>query len=223
MTGSGSCRNSCGRKSSDCYCDNVCKGFKDCCYDYNQYCKSWQSYAQSYYLKTLKLSNCNPIQSKVSTTRKSSCVNSRGIRTAAYQVLHVLSYPGGYPLLGYPLVDLAGVPPQSDLDVVPPVWTWPGYTSVWTCPGHPLHQGMGVSPIWTWLGYPPSDLARVPPHLYLARVTPLGVDRLKTLPFPIHRMRSVNMYFYSDEMTPVWGCNGHDFSLILQVRTTKDW
>ena len=28
-------------------------------------------------------------------TRKSSCVNARGIPTAAYQVLHMLSYPGG--------------------------------------------------------------------------------------------------------------------------------
>ena len=28
-------------------------------------------------------------------TRKSSCVNTRGISTAAYQVLHMLSYPGG--------------------------------------------------------------------------------------------------------------------------------
>ena len=30
-----------------------------------------------------------------SQTRKSSCVNARGIPTAAYQVLHPLSYPGG--------------------------------------------------------------------------------------------------------------------------------
>ena len=29
------------------------------------------------------------------STRKSSCVNARGIPTAAYQVLHLLSYPGG--------------------------------------------------------------------------------------------------------------------------------
>ena len=28
-------------------------------------------------------------------TRKSSCVNARGIPTAAYQVLHTLSYPRG--------------------------------------------------------------------------------------------------------------------------------
>ena len=28
-------------------------------------------------------------------TRKSSCVNARGIPTVAYQVLHMLSYPGG--------------------------------------------------------------------------------------------------------------------------------
>ena len=32
--------------------------------------------------------------------RKSSCVNARGIPTAAYQVLHMLSYPGGTYLTG---------------------------------------------------------------------------------------------------------------------------
>ena len=45
-------------------------------------------------------------------TRKSSCVNARGIPTATYQVLHLLpevGYPqarsngGGYPQQGYPL------------------------------------------------------------------------------------------------------------------------
>ena len=33
-------------------------------------------------------------------TRKSSCVNARGIPTAAYQILHMLSYPGGDTYLG---------------------------------------------------------------------------------------------------------------------------
>ena len=28
-------------------------------------------------------------------TRKSSCVNTRGIPTVVYQVLHLMSYPGG--------------------------------------------------------------------------------------------------------------------------------
>ena len=37
-------------------------------------------------------------------TRKSSCVNARGIPPAAYQVLHLLSYPR----VGYPHPDLAG-------------------------------------------------------------------------------------------------------------------
>ena len=50
---------------------------------------------------------------RTSITRKSSCVNARGIPTAAYQVLHMLSYPGvggrqvpwlgGGSTLGYPL------------------------------------------------------------------------------------------------------------------------
>ena len=55
-------------------------------------------------------------------TRKSSCVNARGIPTAAYQILHLLSYPGvgvPHPWTGVPHLwiggtlhpDLAGVPP----------------------------------------------------------------------------------------------------------------
>ena len=131
------------------------------------------------------------------------CVNARGIPTAAYQVLHVPSCPGGmpaggegYPILpwgthglGYPLSDLAGVTPSQ---------TWPGY---------PQSDQARVLPKQTWLGYP-SDLAGVPaPPLDLVRYLPIqgwlgyphphldppppGVDRLKILPSPILRMRSV--------------------------------
>ena len=79
--------------------------------------------------------------------------------------------------LGYPLSDLPGVPPcQTWLGYLP---SGPGQGTPprWTCPRY--------SPCQTWLGYPPPhlDLAAVPP--------PPGVDRLKTLPFPILRMRSV--------------------------------
>ena len=60
-------------------------------------------------------------------TRKSSCVNARGIPPAAYQVLHLLSYPGGtYPGRGVPI--LAGGVPTPSLDRgYLPIWTWPGY------------------------------------------------------------------------------------------------
>ena len=56
---------------------------------------------------------------KNTNTRKSSCVKARGIPTAAYQALHLLSCRGGLPRLGYP-------PPLG--------WTWLGYPPppVWT-------------------------------------------------------------------------------------------
>ena len=66
-------------------------------------------------------------------TRKSSCVNARGIPPATYQVLHILSYPGGYPIPGWE------VPHPG----YPPILTWPGGTL-------PLDGGVGY-PI---LGYP---------------------------------------------------------------------
>ena len=44
-TGTGSCRNACGKSSSGCHCDNACKGYKDCCSDYNQYCKASDKYS----------------------------------------------------------------------------------------------------------------------------------------------------------------------------------
>ena len=43
-------------------------------------------------------------------TRKSSCMNARGIPTAAYQVLHMLLYPG----MGVPTLAGLGVVPTLD-------------------------------------------------------------------------------------------------------------
>ena len=57
----------------------------------------------------------------------------------------------------------------------------------------PVIPGWGTPPHQTWLGYPPirPGWGTPPPPSDLARVTPPGVDRLKTLPSPILRMRSV--------------------------------
>ena len=109
-------------------------------------------------------------------TKKSSCVNARGLPTAAYQVLHLLSCTGGWGTScrggGYPY---QGVPhPWPGGPGVPPIWIWLGYPhprldrgTSWGVP-HPL-MGWGSrdgvpSPgwtwwgtlIWTWPGYPPS-------------------------------------------------------------------
>ena len=79
---------------------------------------------------------CSPKGVLLFETRKSSCVNARGIPTVAYQVLHLLSCNGGggSPARGYP-IPAGGYPisgtPQSDLSGVPPFWTWLGY-SPWT-------------------------------------------------------------------------------------------
>ena len=122
-------------------------------------------------------------------TKKSSCVNVRGIPTAAYQVLHLLpkvgSPPAGVPPpparsdwripeVGYPL---AGVPPASSDGgtqggVHPPQGyaPLPGLTPSPSGPGRDTLPPIGYPPpIWTWLGYPPPHW--VPPsHLDLAGV-----------------------------------------------------
>ena len=73
-------------------------------------------------------------------TRKSSCVNARGIPTAAYQVLHLLSCTWG------------GTPRQEGT----PIQSWTG--------GTPIQLWMGKVPHPWPGGYPPCpDLARVPP------------------------------------------------------------
>ena len=89
-------------------------------------------------------------------------MNARGIPTAAYQVLHLLSCTGGAPPAGgYPHPDLAGgeVPHPGGYPIsegyphlgYPPVWTWLGYP--------PSGPGRGTPhPIWTWLVYPPPQV-----------------------------------------------------------------
>ena len=86
-------------------------------------------------------------------TRKSSCVNARGIPTAAYQVLHLLSCTGegGYPCRGVPH-PCQGV--SHPCQGVPNL----GYPPIRPCWGVPHH------------GYPPP--AGVPPWLDLAGVPP---------------------------------------------------
>ena len=103
-------------------------------------------------------------------------MNARGIPTAAYQVLHLLSCTGKgatpagrVPHLGYPPLDLArgGTPsllggyptsssPPSDLAEGAPHLRSP---SIRPCQGVP-HPCQGVS----HLGYPLSDLVRGVPH-----------------------------------------------------------
>ena len=114
--------------------------------------------------------------------RKYSCVNTRGIPTAAHQVLHMLSCTGGgggtpeYP----PCLDLAGVPSQLDMAGVHPIRPGWGTPPSWGTPwlGYPLPAG--VPPGW---GTPSSDLAGVHPHLDLAGVLPwLGYSPARWAP-----------------------------------------
>ena len=63
-------------------------------------------------------------------TRNSSCVNARGIPTAAYEALHLLSCTGG-------------VPPAGGY----PIWTWQGYSHPRLDGGTPLSgTGWGTPP-----------------------------------------------------------------------------
>ena len=108
----------------------------------------------------------------------------RGIPTAAYQVFHVLSCTGGYPLLeggmlvhpngGYPL--LGGTPSQVQMRK-----DTPGYPHLDLARVPPIQGWMGVAPIQDWMGVPPRlDLTGVPslaepdwgtppPHLWTDR------------------------------------------------------
>ena len=92
-----------------------------------------------------------------SQTRKSSCVNARGIPTAAYQVLHLLSYPGegggGTPSLALPHHDLGPV-----TGVYPSDRTWDQWKYYGMEMGYP-QKGHGTSSSimewrWRW-GTPP--------------------------------------------------------------------
>ena len=125
----------------------------------------------------------------IELTRKSSCVNARGIPTAVYQVLHLLTevrytsptlrlryHPlqvwWGVPKVGYPLSGYSpvGVPQIR----VPPLGYYPHQgTPHWG--SLPLSTPVGIPPLqdtpsWTWLGYHHRlDLAWVlpPPQLHL--------------------------------------------------------
>ena len=82
--------------------------------------------------------------------RKSSCVNARGIPTAAYQVLHLLSCTGG----GYPCLRVYPIPGRGG-GGVPPIWTWPVVS-----PGQVEYPSLPAGPGWgtpppCQLGYPP--------------------------------------------------------------------
>ena len=126
-------------------------------------------------------------------TRKSSCVNARGIPTAAYQVLHVLSCPGGGGVppvltwLGYPSPHQTWLgyprPIRSGWGTPPPIGPgWGTLHQTWPESPPPIRSGRGTLPIRSGWGTPPSDMAVG---------NPPGVDRLNTLPSPILRMRSV--------------------------------
>ena len=115
-------------------------------------------------------------------------MNARGIPTAAYQVLHLLSEVGTPPT-GYPPARTArgyprwGTPLQGRVPPSQVQWGggYPRCRTPWQGTpqqGTPLarsDRGIrgGVPP---WQGTPHLDLARVPP-LNLAGVPPLGVDR----------------------------------------------
>ena len=128
----------------------------------------------------------------------SSCVNARGIPPAAYQALHLLSYPGeGYPIPGR---RGGGTPSLDGAEGVPHPWTWGTPFPDGGQYPHPIAHPW-VPLILTWLGYNPTrlDLDGVPlfgpggggtPHLDLDRntipsgpgqgVPPSVVDKLKT-------------------------------------------
>ena len=114
----------------------------------------------------------DPESPATTTTRKSSCVNARGIPTAAYQVLHLLTEVG-YPPLGYPPSRSDGGYPRWGTTHwgTPPSRSDPGGTRGGVLP-------IGVPPCWGTpcqgippLGYPPIG---VPPRLDLAWVPPPG-------------------------------------------------
>ena len=134
-------------------------------------------------------------------TRKSPCVNARGIRTATYQVLHLLSCTGGVlhpcqwgaprPALdrGYPHPALDGgwyphlaldgeVPPSLDGKYPHPALDG-GY------PHRDRGYQMGVPPIQGWMG--------VPTLAGPDQVTPLWTDRwtdtCQNMTFPSYYVR----------------------------------
>ena len=137
--------------------------------------------------------NGNNVISRIkSRTRKSSCVNARGIPPA---IAHsAVSWQGGTPIQSWWGRGGGSVPPSSsdprapshpDLEPdlvrgdprVPPL-SWPG------------HGGYtGVPSIRTLWGYPP-------PHWQMGYPSPLRCEltnKLKTVPSPILRIRAVKI------------------------------
>ena len=117
--------------------------------------------------------------------RKSSCVNAKGIPPIAYQILHLLSYPGDTPSLGVP----------HPLMWVPHPWTGVPHPS-W---GLPLpSQGVLPGQDWgtpwegTWdqfLGYP---LGKGPGTSHWVPPPRCGwTHTCENITFPILRMRAV--------------------------------
>ena len=126
----------------------------------------------------------NAIGESTPITRKSSCVNARGIPTAAYQVLLEMGYPPP-PARSDRGGTWDGVPPIG----VPPSHVWGGYPR-WGTPQPGLMGGTrgGVPPGQvqqggTWGGVPPwpgltgGTRGGYPPPPGPGRGTPPGVDR----------------------------------------------
>ena len=160
-------------------------------------------------------------------TRKSSCMNSRGIPPTAYQVLHLLSYPGEvvpHPWMGRGAPSLAGGYPISELGV--PI---PGQGIPLSGPGQAPPSGPG------WVT-PHLDLDRVSPlsgpgsgtpHLNLVRITHLSqpdqgtspppawdlagrpprCEQTETITFPILQMRAVKRYISIQMSVKFYRCN----------------
>ena len=138
-----------------------------------QFCTKIPEMSYLCYLGKTRISLKNNQYIFVLRTRKSSCVNARGILPTVYQVLHMLSYPGGYPIPGqgvpdpeYPFPDLVwGTPFQGT-----PIQEWGTPrkgtgTSHWVPPGKdmgpvpPPPPGVNWQTNWNYYLPHPSDAA----------------------------------------------------------------
>ena len=162
--------------------------------------------------------NYAAINNFTSSTRKSSCVNARGIPTAAYQVLHLLPEMGYPPWQEYP-PDQVWVPPPSPLAGVPPL---PARSAggggtrggAPPCPPPARSDGRGT---WAGPGFgtppPPSGPGQ-------GTTPPTGVYRLKILPSLILRMRSVNMFQPCDTLSRLHTMDSSDSPLVQHLLTS---